>query len=210
MNRRLQLALIATSWVALAAERPAIGVLTEFPAGATAAVQQEFRQETERAMRAAGMELIWRDLRDSRAEENFDRLVVIRFRGECAAPKSVSFGGKLPLGLTHVSNGQVLPFVEIDCQRILEAMYAGDGQAQFRQEGMIGRALGRVAAHEICHVLTASGTHDEEGLMRPSLDRRDLFAVELSFSAKSIRRLRMSLGPAGPQTLAQARTNSDD
>lgn len=210
MRRGLQLALMAASWAAAAAERPAIGLLTEFPASATPAVRQEFRQETERVMRAAGVDLIWRNLRDNPAEESFARLVVIRFRGECAAPRAVSHGRRLPLGLTHVANGRVLPFVEIDCQRILEAMYAGDGQAQFRHEGVIGRALGRVAAHEICHVLTASGAHDEEGLMRPSLDRRDLCAVELAFSDKSIRRLRSSLGTAGTQSLAQARANTSE
>jgi len=210
MSHGLQLALIAASWAAVAAERPAIGLLTEFPASASAAVRQEFRHETERVMAAAGVDLIWRNLRDSRAQESFDRLVVIRFRGECAVPRAVSHGRRLPLGLTHVSNGRVLPFVEVDCQRILEVMYAGDGQGQYRHEGTIGRALGRVAAHEICHVLTASAMHDEEGLMRPSLDRRDLCAVELNFSAKSIRRLRRSLDPHEPRALAQARASTDD
>ena len=42
------------------------------------------------------------------------------------------------------------------------------------------------------------------------LDLPHDWAVELPFSDKSIRRLRSSLGPAGPRTLAQARASTDD
>ena len=210
MRFALQIGLVMVAMAAVAAERPAIGLLTEFPADSPSAVREEFRLETERAMQAAGVELVWRNLAEKGSEENFDRLVVIRFRGECASLRVGARRGKLPLGLTHVSNGQVLPFVEIDCQRILEAMYAGEWLGRFRQETVIGRALGRVAAHEIYHVLTGSSTHDNEGLMRPSFDRRDLCGLELAFSRESVRRLKISLGTATAQTALRNKTATDN
>ncbi len=199
--------------LAVAAERPTIGLLTEFPADASTAVRREFRLETERALQSAEVDLAWRSLAESGPQESFDRLVVIRFRGDCTPPRVTARSRALPLGLTHVSNGHVLPFVEIDCQRVLEAMDAGEWQGRFRQpEAMVGRALGRVAAHEIHHVLTGSGAHDDEGLMKRSFDRRDLCGNELGFSGESVRRLKISLGAAAAITAGPTKTKplSDD
>lgn len=211
MRYGLQIALVVTAWVAVAAERPSVGLLTEFPVDASPAMRQEFRRETERAIQAAGVDLVWRELSESRSEESFDRLVVLRFRGDCTRSRADVRRQSLPLGLTHVSNGQVLPFVELDCQRVLEAMDAGPWQDRFRQPApTLGRALGRVAAHEIHHVLTGSGTHDDEGLMKPSFDRRDLCGSALSFSGASVQRLKISLGTATIQTAQRAAKATTD
>lgn len=209
MGYGLQLALVLSASVAMAAERPSIGLLTEFPAGMPAAVRQEFRAETERALAATGTNLVWRQLSGSGLEQSFDRLVVLRFRGNCKDSPGLASWRSLPLGLTHVSNGKVLPFVEIDCQRVLAVIQAGPGQSPFGQpHATVGRALGRVAAHEIHHVLTASGAHDVDGLMKSAFDSRDLRGPELSFSAESLRRLKLSVGTATTQ--AAARIKADD
>jgi hypothetical protein len=57
----------------------------------------------------------------------------------------------------------------------------------------IGRALGRVLAHEIGHVLLAAPYHQRHGLMRPSLRPGDLAAMErstLTLSPGEVTRLR--------------------
>jgi hypothetical protein len=46
----------------------------------------------------------------------------------------------------------------------------------------VGRALGRVAAHEIVHVLLPDRPHDHAGLMAPSFGRRELAAFVLGTS----------------------------
>lgn len=205
MRRHLPIALVTAACAALAAERPTIGLLVEFAADTSPAVRRDFRLETERALQPAQVVVAWRNISEAGSHESFDRLVVIRFRGECTPTRSLSGGRGMPLGLTHVSNGQVLPFVEIDCQRVLQAMDTGEWQGRIRHpEAVVGRALGRVAAHEIHHVLTGSGAHDDEGLMKRSFDRRDLCGSELGFSGESVRRLRINLGTeteitAGPQ-----------
>ena len=188
---QVHLALVMASLAAWAAERPTIGLLTEFPTTTSAELRNQFRHEAEKALISAGVDLAWRDLQENTSQETFDRLVVIRFKGACTPPAAPARERSAPLGLTHVSNERVLPFVEIDCARVIEAMNAGDWPSA------IGRALGRVAAHEIFHVLTASGAHDTEGLMRPAFDRRVLLCQSaMSFSPDAIRRLRISLGIA--------------
>ena len=211
MRHRLQIALVMTAWVAVAAERPTVGLLTAFPSDVSPAVRNEFRRETERAIQTAGVDLVWRDLGESQSEESFDRLVVLRFKSDCSSRPAQTRPLAFPLGLTHVSDGQVLPFVELDCQRVQEAMDAGGWRTRSRPPAlMLGRALGRVAAHEIHHVLTGSGAHDQEGLMKRSFDRRDLCGSELSFSGTSVRRLRVSVGTATTQTARRAKASTDD
>lgn len=211
MTKQLLAVVLLSSAFAAAGERPTVGLLTEFPEDATAAVRQAFRAETERALELAGVELQWRDMGEAATRESFDRLVVLRFRGDCKEPEAVARRRSLPLGLTHVSDGHVLPFVEIDCQRVIEAMDGGRWQTRMRQPAaLLGRALGRVAAHEIHHVLSASGGHDDEGLMKRSFDWRDLCGPELNFSPDSVRVLRRSLGTVSAQTLARAKASTDE
>lgn len=172
--------LIAMAGAALAAEPVRVGMAVSYPAEMGAATRASFERETAAAMAAAGVELVWR----TRAGEAYDRMVVVRFKDRCAEP-----GQGRALGLTHISDGRVLPFVEMECGRVRRMV--GD------DETMLGRGLGRVAAHEIHHVLTSSERHDAEGLTKPVFTRRDLDATELRFSAAAVQRMRASLEQRG-------------
>ena len=73
------------------------------------------------------------------------------------------------------------------------------------RDTLVGRALGRVLAHEIGHYLLASRVHTAEGLMRASFDgdellrpARDGFAI----AARDLPRLRAEARRAGPRFLA--------
>ncbi len=57
----------------------------------------------------------------------------------------------------------------------------------------VGRAMGRVLAHELGHVLLAAGDHQREGLMRPSFALEDLIrphSETFTLSAPEVDRLR--------------------
>lgn len=157
-----------------------VGVAVSYPKEMGAAVRALFERETTEAMVEAGVELAW----GPRAGEQFDRVVVVRFKDGCAGQ-----GRGLALGLTHVSDGRVLPFVEMEVEPV-RRMIAGD-------EEMLGRGLARVAAHEIHHVLTASGAHDSDGLTKAVFTRHDLQARALRFSAAAVERMRASLQQGG-------------
>jgi len=65
------------------------------------------------------------------------------------------------LGVAYVSNSEVLPLIELYSNRIGE--YLGG----LRSPYVVGRALARVAAHELAHYLLQDPGHESEGLLRP-------------------------------------------
>jgi hypothetical protein len=198
--RSIQLILLmALSLPAWAAEPIHLGLMVEFPRGTPQAVTDEFQRETGRALRLPEVAVEWRVL-GSDSDGVFDRLVVIRLHGACTQEPAAGAGRRSALGLTHTSDGLVLPFVEIDCDRVNSALERAEEQSNpFVRARTLGRALGRVAAHEIHHVLTFSGVHDGEGLTKHAFSRADLTAPELVFSAPALDRLRRCLGGASSE-----------
>jgi hypothetical protein len=167
--------------------------MVSWPGGVSAQSAEEFRREAGAALGIQDVVLQWRDLSSASGSEAFDRIVVIRFRGACAADESASKKAGA-LGITHVSNGRILPFIEMDCPRVANSVNRRFGRvAPLFRELALGRALGRVAAHEIYHVLAGSEQHDEVGVSKPSFDHADLFDGELKLNAEAASRIRASL-----------------
>jgi hypothetical protein len=75
------------------------------------------------------------------------------------------------------------------------------------QQAVVGRALGRVLAHEIGHFLLASRAHAAAGLMRAAFDGRQLAQPgreDFQVSARELPRLRARVaGLARPEALAE-------
>ncbi|HEY3440064.1 MAG TPA: hypothetical protein VGK29_04910 [Paludibaculum sp.] len=201
------LLLAATVCLSQAAEKPTLAVVMEFPGEVSPAARDTFRLETERLLEGAGVEVSWRTPGQAEWHETFHRVVVLKFRDGCTPARTMERGRVSVLGRTFVTDGQVLPFIELDCRLVQEDTYTGHCQASSSAcAARLGRALARVAAHEICHVLTTSGAHDKQGIMKPSFDHRDLCGAELSFSPGTVQRLRRSLGTTEPPTTAYSRS----
>jgi hypothetical protein len=82
-----------------------------------------------------------------------------------------------PLGATWVSDGRILPFIDIDCGRV-KATLAGSGpwpQASI-PPAVLALALSHVALHEMYHVLTERAAHDADGLFKAAYSAEDLLA----------------------------------
>ena len=71
------------------------------------------------------------------------------------------------LGLAHRRNDGIAPRIELFLQPIMRYSGATGWETA-------GRALARVAAHELLHYLQQSSGHAEEGLLRAKLSRDDL------------------------------------
>jgi hypothetical protein len=75
------------------------------------------------------------------------------------------------------------------------------------RDALVGRALGRVLAHEIGHYLLASRRHDRDGLMRASFDGDELLRPGrhgFAIAARDLPRLRTRLaGLRGGSALAE-------
>jgi hypothetical protein len=76
------------------------------------------------------------------------------------------------LGRTPVSGGHILPRAEVFAPSVIHLL--GD----LRSHTLLGRAIARVAAHEIGHHLSQQGDHQESGLMRSQLTAAQLVGAD--------------------------------
>jgi hypothetical protein len=72
------------------------------------------------------------------------------------------------LGLAHRNGDRVFPELRLYTQPVLKTMGEQTSAAQ------LGRALARVAAHELGHYLLQQTNHDDEGLMRRGFESSEL------------------------------------
>jgi hypothetical protein len=56
-------------------------------------------------------------------------------------------------------------------------------------ETLFGRALGRVVAHELIHMISGSAIHSHEGIARSAFSRNDLTTERLALSPTDLLRV---------------------
>lgn len=151
----------------------------------------EMEREAGQILRASGVQLGW-DVLGRQPGATYNDLVLMTFHGPCeydsAPPRAENPG---PYAMTHISNGEILPFGDVDCRRVVNSVtsaMSGDDFAHADQ--LVGRAMGRVVAHELVHMLTRSTTHGTEGVEKPALTGKQLIAPVLPLSAFDIDRMR--------------------
>lgn len=138
----------------------------------------EMKRELQSLMRNSGVELNWRQLDELSASDAFPSLVVVRFHGSCEMQAQLLplSDEPIPLGYTHVANGHVIPFADVECDRIRSSLAAAETGRSMRSDLLLGRAIGRVLAHELHHIIDRTRAHTEHGISRKSLSPRDLIA----------------------------------
>lgn len=165
-----------------------IALYTQFEQAPPEGVRQALQNEVESIMAPMGLRFEWRDLSKTNAQVSTE-LAVVSFKGRCDTASLMThskFGGSL--GWTHVSDGQILPFTDVSCDRVRE--FAQPGllalQAEDRQE-RYGRALGRVLAHELYHIFANTSRHGLVGVAKESYSMQDLLADDFQFRARESR-----------------------
>jgi hypothetical protein len=140
-----------------------------------------------------GMTFDWRPLNGNRGEVSIE-LAVVTFRGRCdAAELSPRYAAVGALGWTHVSNGTILPFAEVDCARI--RTFLGRGLLAItpaERDDALGRAIARVMAHELYHILAGTSNHGAWGVGKSAYTVQDLLSYEFRFEEQESRALRTS------------------
>lgn len=191
---RLQILLLAAMGCAAPLPATDLTVVVTFDSPYSDRSFQQMKRETEDIVRDSGLRLEWRSRSDATGE-SFGNLVVLRFTGKCVLESSASRGSERgPLAFTYNTDGQVLPFSEVSCNRITASLWPamlGDDFA--RSDYLLGRALGRVVAHELVHILTRSSEHGEDGVARQALSAHELLGAPLRLSAGDMERLRRGL-----------------
>lgn len=176
---------------------PSLTVLLDFQEAASTASMGEMQREIQQLLKPAGIRIELRLLSQINSDSAFDDLVLFRFKGNCERvidPRLIDERG--PLGFAHTADGAIQPFGEIACnsvRRAVESALWGD-QRRVRDE-LFGRALGRVVAHELIHMIGNTSTHAKGGVFKPSLSGSQLIADHMELSredADLLRRARVS------------------
>jgi hypothetical protein len=82
----------------------------------------------------------------------------------------------LALGSAFVSDGSVLPFGQVECDRIRASLQRLNYSVAHESQQQLGQAMGRVLVHELYHMLSGSSAHTMHGLTKPSLSAFELSA----------------------------------
>ena len=181
-----------------------ITLYTQFQQAPPAGVLEALQEEVEAIMAPIGLRFEWRDLGKTGGHEVSAELAVVTFKGRCDAAGLTSrsrFEGAL--GWTHVSDGQILPFTDINCDRVRQLTQSG--LLVFRAEDRAanyGRALGRVLAHELYHIFASTTRHGSIGVAKESYNMQDLLADDFQFQAKESRMLQANRQGAAVESMA--------
>ncbi|HLJ80011.1 MAG TPA: hypothetical protein VKT52_00915, partial [Ktedonobacterales bacterium] len=161
------------------------------------------RREAESLMQTAGYSIQWRDAQSRRTGVDAPNLVFVELSGACIVPMSPVPGAPAPddnqpsLATTAVEDGVVLPFSRIDCAaltRILSSVFARE--APGRRTYLYGRAMGRLLAHELYHVLAQTRDHVAAGIGKPCFTASDLVADRFEFESVALARLQRPPSPS--------------
>jgi hypothetical protein len=126
--------------------------------------------------------------------------VVFTFKGRCqtVGPSYDELGPlaeRQPLAFTRISDGRVLPFSDVQCDTIRNYISLTVASARpSEREGILGRAMGRVVAHEMYHMLASTKAHSQGGVARSFHTRQDLTAPEFRFNPREQQLLRALSG----------------
>ena len=145
-------------------------------------------------MAPIGLSFEWRDLDQPGGRGVSAELAVATFKGRCDTAGLITNGRfEGALGWTHVSDGQILPFTDVHCDRVRDFVQPGlmALRAEEREE-KYGRALGRVLAHELYHIFANTARHGSTGVAKESYNVQDLLTDDFQFEARESRMLQTS------------------
>lgn len=187
----LAVLLAAPLWSSEARVAP-VTVLLDFEQSPSETSLAAMRDEAQRLLAKSGVRIDVGIRGQVPPSAEFENLLLFHMKGRCAMdPYPVLFDERGPLAMTYTSDGVVLPFGEIRCDRVkrsLKRTLTGDDYK--RGDLVLGRALGRVLAHEMYHMLAGVRSHTAAGVTRHGLTSEDLRGPEMSFDAKALREVR--------------------
>jgi hypothetical protein len=169
-------------------------IYTSFQLDPATVVENSLHSELAALVAPIGLRLDWKSLAEPRDGEASAALVVVTFQGRCnlsgLVPRHIIPGA---LAWTHVSDGAVLPFIDVDCDHLRELMQAKLLQTDPRlREWLFARAIARVLGHEFYHVFTGTRHHGKEGIAQATFTAGDLMSNDFDFGEKEFRTLKTS------------------
>ena len=161
-------------------------------------------RETQRIFDQTGMKFDWRLKNELPAHAQFVNVVVFTMTGACRMDMTPTlFDERGPLAFTYTSDGEVLPFGEVRCDRIKASLQRAPQVLPLpgrSWNATFGVALGRVMAHELYHMLSDQGEHTPDGVTSKSLTADQLIGGKLRLDALALKRIDSRTGTfSGPK-----------
>lgn len=153
----------------------------------------ELKSELNDIMRDTGRRLDVRLRQQAAPDESFEDVVLVKLRGTCAMQRDYPFMDERgPLAWSHSTDGAILPFAEVSCDRIARSVSTALTVFEQRQaDKYLGRALGRVLAHELYHILGKTHEHNTDGsIAKPAISAKQLISdKKLGFDVRDLNRM---------------------
>ena len=175
--------------------RPAIyspvTLYTAFQQAPPDAVVEAIQSELDNIMLPAGLHFDWHPLTEAGGRVS-SQLAVVHFIGQCDTEDlRREWGYPGPLGWTHISDGEILPFIDVNCEGVrLLVQRSLIGLPLPNREAAYGRALARVLAHELYHFLANTKGHAGGRLAKAAYSAEELLSQTFRFGRKEYECLR--------------------
>jgi len=148
-------------------------------------VIREMTREVASILKHSGLKIEWRV--GTGPEVFKEPLAIVKLIGTCTMDSSAARGNPGPLGWTHAVDGELLPFSELACDNVRRAIESEMRLAdRARGNILLGRAMGRVLAHELFHFLAATKEHTGSGVSQFALSPADLLSDRLELDSAGI------------------------
>ena len=176
-----------------------------------AAPIEEMKHEVGVLMAQAGFQVEWRGV-GAQSGDSADAamLAVLELNGACGIAPGYR-GTETPqvstksLATTAISDGQVLPFSQLNCTALTRSVSAPLAQAPGAQRDFLyGRAMARVVAHELYHVLMRTTAHARGGVARSCFTTSDLLTERFEFEGATLASLRTRIESVETVELSEA------
>ncbi|HEX4320722.1 MAG TPA: hypothetical protein VHZ52_07465 [Acidobacteriaceae bacterium] len=104
--------------------------------------------------------------------------ITVYLRGECKTTlesESIQPGTSATLGWVNRNNGQIAPFIYVDCKRIGQMLRPAERARKPEQRTqLMADAMARVILHEWIHIATQSPEHAKNGIAKAQFGVQDL------------------------------------
>ena len=148
------------------------------------------QRELELQLQSAGYGVEWKVL-GNRSSEAETAIAVVELRGTCRPPEANGYVEPVEdgasLASTAVDGGQVLPFSWINCGTLTQLLGSSLARTAWGQrEFLYGRAMGRLLAHELYHLLANTREHAGSGVGKSAFSARDLLGEHFIFEGSTL------------------------
>jgi hypothetical protein len=162
------------------------------------AVSSEMKLELSHLLEGASIRVDWRDPAIDRGGLENDYSAVVRLRGSCHPTEPSTryehaVNGPFTLASSAVADGVILPFGDIDC----EALNSFLGPSLWKErdevrEFVYARAVARLMAHELYHVIGQTHLHARSGVAEPAFTVAELLSDHFEFTGPVLTELHTS------------------